>query len=386
MNNIRPRKMVNLSTFLKEAASIGSGVKYSAVKGETHRFYIPAMVTADEQGAPVSAPFAEMHMVHEWKEGDKFHSVECVSDVLGTCPCCDRVNDAWDVYNYRVDRATAELKAQGLDDAAIQYKIKGEQDAEKRRQPNAYKGLSASFMDEFKMKAAKPYLYLLVAQFETDASGQTPVCVNGLPKYTLKVMRLTKGRVESLQELYKNAGGVVEGNEFTIKYGNQENRAELVGQSNMAPVFPDYCWTRQYPGLKEKIDAEAAQFDLTSIGKSFEELKELELPAIKSLADAGFAKWDAYKAEKEVNQGAVYLEYASAVNAAAPQIGVPQAAQGMTFAIPQAAPTMPTQGVPVAPQMTPPVQQAAPQTPPQAAPQTPPVQQGAPAANFQLQI
>lgn len=332
MNAIRPRKMVNLQSFLKEAASAGSGIKYIAVKTETHRFYVPVMKTVvDNQ--EVTAPFAEMHNIHEWKEGDKFHSVECVADFFGTCPCCDRVNDAWSIYNFRIDQTKEQLKAQGMDDAAINYRIKGEQDKEKRRQPNAYKGISATFVDELKMKAPKPYLYLLVAQFETDPSGTNPVLENGMPKYNLKVMKLTQGRVESLAELFNNAGGVVEGNEFTIKYGNYEDRAELVGQSNMAPVFTQFCWITIYPGLKDKIDQEAAQFDLTSISKSFDELKELEEPAIKNLANSGFARWDAYQAEKTMNPNAVYLEYSSTVQAA-PQIGAPQSAQGMTFALP----------------------------------------------------
>lgn len=372
MNVIKTRKPMSLTSFLKEASSQGSGIKYVAEKGKLHRMYIPPVQFnyMDENNQPVTeiGPVAEAHYIHEWKSGDKFYSAECTKDVYGTCPFCDRVNDAWDIYNERYAKAEAELKAQGLDEGQIQWQMRGEQDKEKRKQPNAYKGLYATFIDELKMKDVKPYMYLLVALYEMDAAGN-PVCEKGLPKFQLKVWRLPEGRVQMLYDTFASAGGRIEGNEITIQYKNIEDRAQLVGQSTVASVFPDYTWIKQYPGLKEKIDAEAAAFDMESIAKSFEELTRRELTACKSLADSGFAKWDAYKAEKAVNPNAVYLEYNAAPSQNAPALGVGTAGNGMTFALPQAPVAAPA-AAPATP-VVPPVQQAASVIPPVVNPGTP---------------
>lgn len=354
MNQIKPKRPMSLATFLKEASSAGSGIKYSAEKAKTHRLYIPRMAwtETDENGQTVTTyyPFAEMHNIHEWKSGDKFYAAECVTDKYGNCPYCDRVQDAWDVYNERLSAAEQELRAQGLDEATIQYKLNGETDKDKRRQPNAYKGLKSVFGDELKMKAAKPYLYLLVAQYETDPTGQTPVLDKGLPKFALKVIKLPSGQVEKFQAAVANSGGVLEGNEITIAYKDLEGRAELVGQRTVAAVFPNYSFIAAYPGLQEKIEEEASKFDMESISKSFDELKALEPAACKSLADSGFAKWDTFKSQKAIGAAVVYNEYPSAVAAAnAPAL---TAAQGMTFGLPTA---------PAAQQVAPAAQQAAPQ-------------------------
>ena len=390
---------MSLTSFLKEASAQGSGIKYVAEKGKLHRLYIPRFQFNynDENGNPVSeiGPIAESHFIHEWKMGDKFYSAECTKETLGTCPFCDRVNDAWDIYNDRYAKAEAELKAQGLDEGQIQWQMRGEQDKEKRKSPNAYKGLYATFIDELKMKDVKAYYYLLVAQYELDAAGNA-VCEKGLPKYQLKVWRLPEGRVQMLYDTFASAGGRIEGNEITIQYKNLEDRASLVGQSTVASVFPDYTWIGKYPGLQQKIEEEAAAFDMESIAKSFEELTKRELTVCKNLADAGFAKWDAYKAEKAVNPNATYLEYSAAPAQNAPALGVgATAGNGMTFALPQAAaPVMPNMngaapvmGAPVMPQTAAPAMgmpTAAPAMPQTTAPvqqttpiQTPPV---APAA------
>lgn len=397
MNVIKTKRPMSLTSFLKEASSQGSGIKYVAEKAKLHRLYIPRFQFnfPDETGNMVSelSFIGEAHYIHEWKSGDKFYSAECTKETLGTCPFCDRVNDAWDIYNERYARAEENLKAQGLDEGQIQWQMRGEQDKEKRKSPNAYKGLYATFIDELKMKAVKAYLYLLVAQYEIDASGN-PVCEKGLPKYQLKVWRLPEGRVEVLQNIFAAQGGKIEGNELTIQYKDIEDRAQLVGQSTVASVFPDYTWIKQFPGLQEKIDAEAAAFDMESIAKSFEELTKRELAACKNLADSGFAKWDAYKAEKAQNPGAIYMEYAALPQQNAPSLGIGAGAagNGMTFALPQqAAPApavapqvaMPTMSTPVmpptgAPQA--PVQTAAPQMPQQDLTQNIPV---APATNNQ---
>lgn len=369
MNVIKTKRPMTLTSFLKEAASQGSSIKYTAEKAKLHRMYIPRFQFnyEDENGAPVSelGPIAEMHYIHEWKSGDKFYSAECTKETLGTCPFCNRVNDAWDIYNERYAKAEAELKAQGLDEGQVQWQMRGEQDKEKRKQPNAFKGLYATFIDELKMKAVKPYMYLLVALYEMDAAGN-PVCEKGLPKYQLKVWRLPEGRVQMLYDTFASAGGRIEGNEITIQYKNIEDRAQLVGQSTVASVFPDYTWIKQFPALQSKIDEEAAAFDMSSIAKSFEELTKREFAACQSMADAGFTKWDAYKAEKIINPNAVYLEYSAAPAQNAPALGVGGAnTGGMTFALPGGtAPAMPNMGMPQAAAPTAPPTMGTPVMPP----------------------
>lgn len=372
MNAIKTKRPMSLATFLKDAASRGNGIKYRAEKNKTHRMYIIPLTVTDEAGNTETGIFAEAHNIHEWNSGGKFNSAECTKETLGYCPFCDRVNDAWSIYKMRIDSVTERLKAQGLDDAAIQYKIKGEQDPEKRRKPNAYKGLSSTFIDELKMKDIKPYLYVLVAQYELGAD-LNPICEDGLPKFTLKVMRLPEKRAQKLSEIFATAGGHIEDNEITIQYGDYDDAASLVGQSSIAAVFPSYQFVTTYPGLREKIAKEAAEFDITSLDKSFEELTQYEPGAAKALADAGFATWDRYVAERSINPNAKYLEYSDVAGDTPSLNGA--AASAPTFNLPNMAAPVPPVGTPVQPAA--PAPQAAAPVPPVGTPVVPPV--GAPA-------
>ena len=336
------RRSVDLRGFLKQTKANENGIKYTSESGKTHRFFIPYVVRAfqQEDGTVINEPttVSEMHSVHEWigKDG-KFKSALCLSELGQDCPFCNRVGDAWEVYRYRYDVKLQSFIAQGLSEEQAKYEMDGDKDKKVGGKQGAYK----KFLDEMKMKKSKDYFYLLVAQFELDASGN-PVIEAGIPKYDLKVMKLSESRVEKLASIADSAGGHLEGLEIKIDYKATEDVAERVGQSSISGIYPDYMFTRQYAGLADKINGEAAEFSWEGIEKSFGELTVYTPEGATQLCEENFRSWDNYKKEKEVNPGARYLEYNDAQN------DKPAIAGGSTVGAPipnfggAPAPTLPT--------------------------------------------
>ena len=300
------RKVTDVRGFLREAASGGS-IKYAAEKGARHVIYIPYVeneVTNDDgTTSKVKQPVAISGDVHEWQTADgKFKACICMHDVInkspdgsllndGSCPFCDRVADAWDIYNYRKEQAEADCKLTG-----------------EERKKHMEKTLG-TFADERKAKAARTYMYLLVAKFRTDASGNAVLGADKLPEYDIKVMKLSSSRVEKIQQQLANSGCELTGSEVVFEYPAVDDKRLQVSQSTTAPVFPGNRFTDKYPAVIEKINTDVAKFDWEKIDKSFPEWSGMSTAAAKNVVDAMFEKWDAYKLELQTNPNAKYLEY-----------------------------------------------------------------------------
>lgn len=346
------KQVADVRAFLRESAG-GNSIKYSAEKGAKHLIYIPyteEVVVDAATGQQVAQKniCAIQGAVHEWTNAEgKYKATVCMKDVIrkaddgttvlndGTCPFCDRISDAWDIYRYR-----KELEEENC-------KLTGEE-----RKKHLEKTFS-SYSDERKAKDARMYMYILVVKFRVNEADQPVMSSDGLPEYELKVMKLSSSRVEKIQQQLANSGAVLAGSELIFQYPNVEDRRLLVSQSTTAPVFPNNQMTVKFPALLNKINEDVSKFDWEGIEKSFPEWSGMTSMEAKSSTDAMFEQWDAYKKELISNPSAKYLEYVVATPTTTPSLGgevpvVPGAA-----AIPQIPniPTVPGAAAPTIPVM-----------------------------------
>ena len=344
------KQVADVRNFLRDAAG-GNSIKYVPEKGAKHIIYIPytSEEVIDEAGAStvVKKPVAIQGAVHEWSTADgKFKATVCLKDVVrkaddgtvlndGTCPFCDRITDAWDIYNYR----------KNLEEASCQ--LTGEQ-----RKTHLDKTFS-TFADERKAKDARNYMYMLIVKFRTKDDGSNILGADGLPEYDLKVMKLSASRVEKIQQQIMNSGSEFEGSELIFSYPTVDDRRLLVSQSTTTPVFPNNMVTVKFPALINRINEDVAKFDWDGIEKSFPEWSGMTSAAAKETTDAQFEQWDKYKKELTTNPQAKYLEYVVATPTAKPSLGGAEAGAPVIPTIPTipnvapapapaaAAPTMP---------------------------------------------
>ena len=313
------KQVSDVRTFLRDSAG-GNSIKYAAEKGAKHVIYIPftSQSQLDEAtGANVVAKqiCAIQGAVHEWSTQDgKFKASICLKDVIrkaedgsvlndGSCPFCDRVTDAWDIYRYRKDMEEATCK------------LTGEQ-----RKNHLDKTFSA-YADERKAKDARVYMYILVVKYRLNEAGKEVLGADGLPEYELKVMKLSASRVEKIQQQIANSGSELPGSELIFEYPNVDDRRLLVSQSTTAPVFPNNMMTAKYPALINKINEDIAKFEWDGIEKSFPEWSGMSSAEAKSVTDNMFEQWDAYKKEVATNPTAKYLEYVMETPTAKPSLG-----------------------------------------------------------------
>ena len=312
------KKVTDVRGFLRDAAG-GSSIKYMAEKGCKHLIYIPYQVAndTDESGNTVSTkvPVAISGAVHEWQSPDgKFKATVCMQDFVrkdengatlndGTCPFCDRVADAWDIYNYRKEMEEAKCQLTGEDRKKHLEKIQ------------------STYADERKAKAAKTYMYMLVVKFRLDAAGNPVIGTDGMPEYDLKVMKLSSSRVEKIQQQVANSGCELPDSELIFEYPATDDRRLQVSQSTTAPVFPQNKLTAKFPGLLDKINTDVAKFDFEGISKSFPEWAGMTTSAAKAVTDALFEKWDEYRQNLLVNPQAQYMEYITNTPVTQPALG-----------------------------------------------------------------
>lgn len=355
------RQVADVRSFLRDSAG-GNSIKYSAVAGEKHLVYIPytSAQVADPQGNAMEQKniIAIQGAVHEWTNPDgKFKATICLKDVVrkaedgqtllndGTCPFCDRVSDAWDIYRYRKEQEEENCKLTG----------------EARK--NHLEKSSTIFADERKSKDARPYMYILIVKFRTDAQGHEIKGDDGLPEYDLKVMKLSASRVEKITQQLENAGTQLAGSEIIFNYPKNEDRRLVVSQSTTSPVFPGNQLLIRYPALNEKIKVDVAKFDWEGIEKSFPEWSGMTTMEAKTITDNLFEKWDEYKKDVIANPAAKYLEYLTSTPSSLPNMN---ATDGMPT-VPQIGggiPVVPSVEQNVAPAMTAPTMTAPTMTPP----------------------
>lgn len=347
------KRVADVRNFIRDAAT-GSSIKYVAEKGAKHLIYIPFTnnTIPDEASGntiTVKEPIAISGNIHEWQTPDgKFKAVACMKDVTrvddngnmlndGSCPICDRISDAWDIMNYRKEQEEATCKLTG--------------EERKKYLDKTF----TTFRDERKAKAARSYMYLLIAKFRIDAAGNPVVGTNGLPEYDLKVMKMSSSRIEKIQQQMSNSGIELPGSEIIIEYPNTDDRRLQVSQSTTAPVFPNSMLTVKYPALVEAINKDVAKFNWDTIEKSFSEWSGMSVAEATKTMDAMFEKWDEYRKEIAVNPSARYLEYVTTTPTTEPALsglGAP-AIPGATVApgapVIPGAPNIPGAGAPVIP-------------------------------------
>ena len=343
------KQVTDVRNFLRDSAG-GSSIKYTAVKGAKDIIYIPftSVTNIDPAtGAEVvskSICAIEGH-IHEWTDqSGKFKATHCLAGVHrkdddgniindGTCPFCDRVSDAWDIYRYRKELEEANCK------------LTGEQ-----RKTHLEKTFG-TFSDERKAKDYRSYMYILVVKFRLNESGNPVIGADQLPEYELKVMKLSASRVEKIQQQVANSGSELPDSELIFEYPNVDDRRLLVSQSTTAPVFPNNRLVAKYPALMNKINEDVAKFEWDGIEKSFPEWAGMSSEAAKSTMDSMFEQWDMYKKELTTNPQAKYLEYIVETPKATPNLGGEGIAVDTSGAIPviPTIPTAPTPEMPVAP-------------------------------------
>lgn len=395
-------RVTDVKQYLKEASADRS-IKYSSEKGAKHHLYIPLVQTqvVGEDGTPKTewSIAAISQKIHDWSDGNgNYNSTVCLDGLIrkdpntgallndGTCPICQRVQDAWEIYNMRKDEleANCQLPAGKAREDFIKKTLEG-------------------YRDDLKAKEARDYVYLLIAVFETN-NGQAVIDEEtSLPKYALKVMKLSATRLDKINKQLNNSGIELGGSEIIIEYKNTEDIKQQVGESTISLVMESQMFTKVYPALVEKITAEASEFDFDTIDKAFKEWKGMTTEEANIKMKNQFKRWDEYKEALQTNPNAMYLEYSQAAtnvafnNMAAPQVGVPVPQIGAPMDGMVGMPNMQgqTQVPPVAPQPAPmnpmggfpqgtPVgqvgqQMGVPTPAPQPAPQPAPVQMPTPA-------
>ena len=354
------KQVTDVRNFLRDSAG-GNSIKYAAEKGAKHIIYIPfkSETSIDPAtGAEVvkRSINAIQGDVHEWSTQDgKFKATVCLDGVViksedgtvindGTCPFCDRIGDAWDIYRYRKELEEASCKLTG----------------EQRK--NHLEKTTRVFADERKAKEVRNYMYILVVKFRLNESGNPVIGSDGLPEYELKVMKLSASRVEKIQQQVANSGSELPDSELIFEYPNVDDRRLLVSQSTTAPVFPNNRLVAKFPALMNKINEDVAKFEWEGIDKAFPEWAGMTSEAAKTTVNSMFEQWDTYKKELTTNPQARYLEYVVEAPKANPSLGGEGiGANAVAGAIP-VIPTIPgAASTPVIP--TAPVAEAVPPTP-----------------------
>lgn len=345
MLKLAGRAQTNIKEFLESTAASAS-LKYSAVSGAKHYIYIPTIKTTDENGNEVEGLAAYSVNIHELRlPGNKYRAVPCLKGVSytaedgtvvndGHCPFCERVNDAWDIVNYRLE----------VEEQNCQYT--GEE------RENRLADAKKSILQDMKCSANTPMLYVLIYVYSTDNKGKPVISEStGLPEYTPKIWKLRSSRAEKMQEQVTNAGGTFGGNEMVIKYPDTKDARLLVSGSTTSPVFESKQFITQYPGLRDKLQEEAAAFNWEGVEDSFSELQEISDSAADKIVNDLFKEWDVYNEKAKTDPNVQYLEYRTVI----PKIPVQQAPQQAMIAqqgvMPQqGAVAVPQQGAVVMPQ------------------------------------
>lgn len=344
------KQVTDVRNFLRDSAG-GNSIKYAAEKGAKHIIYIPfkSETSIDPAtGAEVvkRSINAIQGDVHEWSTQDgKFKATVCLDGVVikgedgtvindGTCPFCDRIGDAWDIYRYRKELEEASCKLTG----------------EQRK--NHLEKTTRVFADERKAKEVRNYMYILVVKFRLNESGNPVMGSDGLPEYELKVMKLSASRVEKIQQQVANSGSELPDSELIFEYPNVDDRRLLVSQSTTAPVFPNNRLVAKFPALMNKINEDVAKFEWEGIDKAFPEWAGMTSEAAKTTVNSMFEQWDSYKKELTTNPQAKYLEYVVEAPKANPSLGgegIAPSVAGAIPVIPTIPGTVPTPAVPTAP-------------------------------------
>ena len=272
------------------------GIKYTAEKNSKHYIYVPyvtgVVVKDDGQQVQQNQVVAINGKFHEWTTPDgRYHSAFCIKDITrhsendesvllndGTCPFCDRIQDAWDIYNYRMEKEERECSLVGDDRTKHLDKFR------------------KTALSEMKVKDSRQYLYLLVVQFRV-VNDKPVIDGDGYPEYDLKVMRMSQTRLQKIQDQLKNSGVEFAGSEFIIQYPDIDDKVNLGSQNTISPIFDKARITVQYPAIVERINKDVAAFDFDSITEAFPEWKGISTIEAQKITNEAYKDWDKYKDE-----------------------------------------------------------------------------------------
>lgn len=314
------QRATTLDSFVKESLN-QNGVKYVAERKTKHFIYVPytEVPNVSEAGSSTQkAMVGYTAKVHEWYGPDgKYRSTVCLEGIIqedaqgniindGTCPICNRVENAWDIYKHRIALASANSPTGKPSDA------------DKR-----------AILDERKAKAATPYIYMLVAQFKTAQNG-APIIndVTNLPDFELKVMKLSTSRSQKMEKAISTTSGDLLGAEILFDYPDVDDKRQLIMQCVTAGIYPQSpkSIVGQYPAVIDEINKAVAAFSWEGIEKSFPEWKGMTVKEANAYMATQFKKFDDWKKALEVDPNAQYLEYTGTTTATStPALNVPSA-------------------------------------------------------------
>lgn len=299
------RKSVDIRSFLRESAS-GAGIRYRAIANEKHFVYIPYTIekSVTEEGTEEFKSLIALHgAVHDWTADGRYRAAVCLDGVVrkdddgnvindGNCPMCNRVQDAWEIYNYRMELAKKTNKTG--------KELEKHLDAEKR-----------TALDERKVREANDYIYILVALFRMK--GNDPILdeKTGLPEFDLKVMRMSTNRAEKIQKSVENVGVEFLGAEILFDYPDTEDIRQLTTNSTTTALLPQMknSVVGKYEKVVDVIQKAATEFEWEGIEKTFREWDGMTTEEAKIIMNSQFRIYDQWKEDLKINPDAKYIEY-----------------------------------------------------------------------------
>lgn len=315
------RKVVDVATFIKENAS-SSKLRYSTEANATHRLFFP--LYKDEDGNLV--PYVTAAMVHSWGSGNNYDSCICTKGIAvegsefdGSCPVCERMQDATAIVNY--------VKAEKEEACTLS--------GEARKK--FLEDLDKQMWQDRKVSSAKNKFYVALVLLKTDKDGKALVDGDG-PKFAIHIASWTETTMKKLLDALtmQDDEPFIGGREFKLKYGDYSDAMTRVGQVQVSVVDEKKALAREGTALHTEIMEAMADFDFNrSVELCRPEVKTQTPPALKIAMNALFREWDTYKADLAVNPNAKYLEYSTAGTPAGG--GTPEAPTAPVGALPAGA-------------------------------------------------
>lgn len=323
MSLISQAQMVtDVKAFIKNASS-GNSMKYSPKQNSTDYIYFPFFTetVVDENGnqQTVRRLFARIADVHNWKGADgKNRATVCMAGITryasdnktllnkgGKCPICERVQDAWGIYNYRKELLEKSIGNSMVGDARKNYIDK----------------VAEGYRKELKVREKQSTMYVLIAVFKKDENDAVVINKDtGLPDYQLKMMKLGGTRTEKIMKQLKNSQQPFEGAEISIEYGDEEDKMYLVGQSTIACLYGPAKVVEGNTQLIDRITKECMEFDWEGITKIYPEWFGITDEEAEDEMNKAFDQWDKYSKEIKMNPNAKYLEYTNTDSTSNPEL------------------------------------------------------------------
>ena len=293
------KKVTDVATFIKENASANK-LKYTTEANVTHRMFFPTYV--NEEGKEV--PYVVATKIHAWGEGSNYSSCICTKGVVvegteydGSCPVCERLNDASEIVKYV--KAEKEAACTLVGEARKKF----------------LEDLDKQLWRDRKVSAAQIRYYVALVKLNCDKEGRALVDKDGADKFSIHIASWTKNSMEkfldalTMQDDEPNIGG----REFKVKYGDYNDAMTRVGQAQISVVDVKKALVQEGNELYKEIMAAMEKFDFNhSIELARPEVETKSLVEIRASMNTLFREWDNYKAALAVNPDAKYLEYSNA--------------------------------------------------------------------------